>query len=403
MRLSERGAAMPASPIRRLTPLADEAKARGVKVFHLNIGQPDIATPPEMLAAVRNFPDPVLPYGPSAGLPETRAAMAGYLAGLGFDVAARHVLVTEGGSEAILFAMAALCDPGDEVLVFEPFYTNYAGFGCMLGVTLVPVQTRVEDGYHLPPRDVVEASITPRTRAILWSSPGNPTGTVFTRDEVRTLVDLAVKHDLYVIGDEAYREFCYDGRVATGVLDVAAEAGALDRAILIDSISKRFSACGARIGFLVTRNEALLEAALRFGQARLCPATLEQYAAVAGYGLVSKYVPPMIDEYRRRRDCVMAGLRRIHGAVCAVPEGAFYVQPRLPVGDADAFAQWLLTDFELDGRTVMVAPGNGFYATPGKGRDEVRIAYVLKEEDLRVAMDLLVHAVEIWRALGRAP
>lgn len=398
MELSHRGRWMPASPIRRLAPLADEAKARGTRVYHLNIGQPDIPTPPEMLDAIRHFADPVLAYGPSGGLPETRAAMAGYLAGLGWPVDPRHVLVTEGGSEAILFAMNAICDAGDEVVVFEPFYTNYAGFACMTGVTLVPVATRVEDGYHLPSREAIEACIGPRTRAILYSSPGNPTGTVFTRDEVRMLVDLAVRHDLYVIGDEAYREFTYDGRAATGVLDVAAEAGALDRAILIDSISKRFSACGARIGFLVTRNEALLDAVLRFGQARLCPPTLEQHAAIAGYALLQKYVPTMVDEYRRRRDTVMAGLRRIHGAVCTVPEGAFYVQPRLPVGDADAFAQWLLKEFELEGRTVMVAPGNGFYATPGKGREEIRIAYVLREEDLLVAMDLLVHAVEVWNA-----
>ena len=398
MDLSQRGQWMPASPIRRLTPLADAAKARGTQVYHLNIGQPDIPTPPEMLDAIRNFQSQVLAYGPSAGLPETRAAMAGYLQGLGWSVAARDVLVTEGGSEAILFAMIAICDPGDEIVVFEPFYTNYSGFACMCGVTLKAVETRVEDGYHLPAREVIEAAIGPRTRAILYSSPGNPTGTVFTPAEVRLLVDLAVQHDLFVIGDEAYREFAYDGLTATGVLGVAAQADALDRAILIDSISKRFSACGARIGFLVTRNEAVLDAALRFGQARLCPPTLEQYAAIAGYGLIQKYVPPMVDEYRRRRDTVMAGLRRIPGAVCAVPEGAFYVQPRLPVGDADAFAQYLLNEFALDGRTVMVAPGNGFYATPGKGKEEIRIAYVLKEDDLLVAMDLLVHAVDVWNA-----
>ncbi len=398
MELSQRGRLMPASPIRRLTPLADAAKARGTQVYHLNIGQPDIPTPPEMLDALRNFREPVLAYGPSSGLAETRAAMAGYLQDLGWPIAPSEVLVTEGGSEAILFAMNAICDTGDEILVFEPFYTNYSGFACMAGVTLKAVETRVEDGYHLPAREVIEAAIGPKTRAILYSSPGNPTGTVFTPAEVAMLVDLAVKHDLYVIGDEAYREFAYDGRTATGVLGVASEAGAMDRAILIDSISKRFSACGARIGFLVTQNAGVLDAALRFGQARLCPPTLEQYAAVAGYGLLQKYVPPMIEEYRRRRDTVMAGLRRIPGAVCAVPEGAFYVQPRLPVGDADAFAQFLLNEFSVDGRTVMVAPGNGFYATPGKGREEIRIAYVLKEADLDVAMGLLVRAVETWNA-----
>ncbi len=396
MKLSDRGNAMPASPIRRLTPLADAAKAKGIKVFHLNIGQPDITTPPEMLEAVKAFSDPVLSYGPSAGLNETREAMAKYLRGIGVDVSANHVLVTQGGSEAILFAMAAICDPGDEIIVFEPFYTNYSGFACMLGVNLRAVQTKVEDGYHLPPVAQIEAKITPKTKAILWSSPGNPTGAVFTRQEVTSLVELAKKHGLYAISDEAYREFCYDGHVATCVLDVAAELGCSDRAILIDSISKRFSACGARIGFLVTKNEELLAAILRFGQARLCPPTLEQYAATVGYSVIDKYVPPTIDEYRRRRDRVMEGLAKIPGATCAVPEGAFYVQPRLPVGDADAFAQWLLTDFQKDGKTVMVAPGNGFYATEGAGAEEVRIAYVLKEEDLQIAMDLLVEAIKQW-------
>jgi len=397
MLLSSRAREMPASPIRRLTPLADRAKARGVRVFHLNIGQPDIPTPPEMLDAIRQVPDPVLPYGPSAGLPVARQAMAAYLRDLGMPVEDRHVLVTVGGSEAILFALAALCDPDDEVVVFEPFYTNYAGFARILGVRLVPVRTRVEDGFHLPPREAIEAMLTPRTRAILWSSPGNPTGTVLRPDEVEGLVSLAVERDLFVIGDEAYREFCYDGRQPTGVLEAAARLGALDRAILIDSISKRFSACGARIGFLVTRNEEVLDAALRFGQARLCPPTLEQYAAAEGYRRVRQVVPPMIAEYQRRRDVVMRGLSRIPGACCHVPEGAFYVQPRLPIGDGDAFACWLLEEFQRDGQTVMVAPGNGFYATPGQGAEEVRIAYVLREEDLSRAMDLLVEAVEVFR------
>lgn len=397
MTVSQRALEMPASPIRRLTPLADQAKARGIRVFHLNIGQPDIPTPPAMLEAMRHFPDPVLPYGPSAGLPVARQAMARYLQDLGMPIEERHVLVTVGGSEAILFALAAVCDPGDEVVVFEPFYTNYAGFARILGVRLVPVRTRVEDGFHLPSREAIEALLTPRTRAILWSSPGNPTGAVLRRDEVDVLVSLALERDLFVIGDEAYREFCYDGQEPTGVLEAAARLGALDRAILIDSISKRFSACGARIGFLVTRNEAILDAALRFGQARLCPPTLEQYAAAEGYRLVRQVVPPMIAEYRRRRDVVMEGLRRIPDACCHVPEGAFYVQPRLPIGDGDAFASWLLREFQRDGETVMVAPGNGFYATAGQGVEEVRIAYVLREEDLRRAMDLLVEAVAAWR------
>jgi aspartate aminotransferase len=389
MDISLRAKAMPASPIRRLAPYADAAKARGIHVFHLNIGQPDIPTPPEMADAIRDHADPVLAYGPSAGLPAARAAVADYLTGLGTPVAPSSVIITQGGSEAIAFALSAICDPGDEIVVFEPFYTNYSGFACLAGITLRPVPTRVEDGYRPPPVAEIEAAIGPRTRAILYCSPSNPTGTVLRRDEIRAIFDLATRHDLFVIADEAYREFAYDGLSFTGVLDVAAETGSLRRTILIDSISKRFSACGARIGCLVATDPAILDVCLRFGQARLCPPTLEQIGAIRAFKAIDRFVPPMISEYQRRRDRVMEGLRAIDGAVCARPEGAFYVMPRLPVDDADAFATFLLTDFAYEGRTVMVAPGNGFYATPGKGRDEIRIAYVLKEEDLAVAMDLL--------------
>ncbi len=398
VRLSRRGREMPASPIRRLASLADEARRRGVRVYHLNIGQPDIPTPPEMLEAIRSFQDPVLAYGPSGGLPEVRAAMADYLCGLGTPVAPSQVLVTHGGSEAVLFALFAVCDPGDEVVVFEPFYTNYAGFARMAGVTLRPLRTRPEEAYHPPPAEEVERALTPRTRAILYCSPANPTGAVLRADEVRALVDLALRRDLFLIADEVYREFVYDGARHAGVLEAAADLGALDRVILVDSISKRFSACGARIGFLVSHNEDILGACLRFGQARLCPPTVDQYAAAAGYRVVSRYVPPMIEEYWRRRDLVMEALARIPGASCARPEGAFYVMPRLPVDDADAFASFLLEEFQHEGRTVMVAPGDGFYATPGAGRDEVRIAYVLNEEDLTVAMDLLQMGLEAYRA-----
>lgn len=397
MRLSSRGREMPASPIRRLASHADDAKRRGVRVYHLNIGQPDIPTPPEMLDAVRAFRDPILAYGPSGGLPETRAAMADYLSGLGTPVAPSQVLVTNGGSEAVLFAMLAVCDPGDDLIVFEPFYTNYAGFARMAGARLTPIRTHPEDGYRPPPIEEIERAITPLTRAVLFCSPANPTGTVLRRDEVRALVDLAVRRDLFVIADEVYREFVYDGTRHTGVLDVAADANALDRVILVDSISKRFSACGARIGFLVAHNQDVLDACLRFGQARLCPPTVDQYAAAAGYRVVSRYVPPMIAEYQRRRDLVMEGLARISGASCARPEGAFYVMPRLPVDDADAFATFLLREFQHEGRTVMVAPGDGFYAAQGAGNDEVRIAYVLNEDDLVAAMDLLWRGVEAYR------
>jgi len=392
---------MPASPIRRLAPLADEARRQGVQVFHLNIGQPDIETPPEMIEAVRDFAEPVLAYGPSAGLPETRAAMADYLTGLGTPVAPSEVLVTNGGSEAVLFAMLAVCDPGDEIVVFEPFYTNYAGFAAMAGIRLRPVRTRAEEGYHLPPGGEIEQAISPATRAILYCSPANPTGTVLRPDEVRLLVDLAVRHDLFVIADEVYREFVYDGAPHTGILQVAADAAALDRVILVDSISKRFSACGARVGFLVSQNREVVDICLRFGQARLCPPTLEQRAAAVGYRVLSRYVPPMIEEYRRRRDLVVAELSKIAGATSVRPEGAFYLMPRLPVEDANEFASFLLAEFRHDGRTVMVAPGDGFYATAGAGRNEVRIAYVLNERDLSIAMDLLRRGVEAYCSRAR--
>ncbi|NOZ01945.1 MAG: pyridoxal phosphate-dependent aminotransferase [Deltaproteobacteria bacterium] len=396
MDLSQRGRTMPASPIRKLAGLADAAKARGTRVYGLNIGQPDIATPPEMLEAVRGFDETVLAYGPSAGLPETRSAMARYLTNLGTPVDPSNVLVTDGGSEAILFAMAALCDPGDEIIVFEPFYTNYAGFAHITSVRLVPITTSVENGYRPPSIDRIEAAITPRTRAILYCSPSNPTGTILRRGEVRVLVDLVKKHDLFLVADEVYREFVYDGVEHVGVLEVAADAGALERVVLVDSISKRFSACGARIGFLCSPNPSVIEACLRFGQSRLCPPTIDQYAAIAGYGVIDRYVPPMIDEYRRRRDLVMGALADIEGAVCARPEGAFYVMPRIPVDDADAFAAFMLDDFKHDGATVMLATGAGFYATPGLGRDEIRIAYVLQEDHLAIAMDLLKRGIDAY-------
>ena len=396
MDLSRRGRLMPASPIRRLAGLADDATSRGIDVYRLNIGQPDIPTPPEMLDAIRGFDDPVLAYGPSGGLPETRAAMATYLTDLDTPVLESQVLVTNGGSEAILFVLAALCDPGDEVLVFEPFYTNYAGFAHMSSVRLVPLETRVDDGYRPPSVDVIEAAVTDRTRAILYCSPANPTGTTLRRDEVSTLVDIARKKDLFLVADEVYREFVYDGVEHVSLLDVAAQAGVLDRAVLVDSISKRFSACGARIGMVASHNQDVLDACLKLGQARLCPATVDQLAAVAGYGVVKRTVPPMIEEYRKRRNRVMEALGTIPGVVCARPEGAFYVMPRIPVDDSSAFAEFLLRDFQYQGRTVMFAPGDGFYATPGKGMDEIRIAYVLKEEDLTVAMDLLKRGLEAY-------
>lgn len=393
MKLSMRETTMPASPIRKLVPFANQAKARGVKVYHLNIGQPDIETPPEMLDAIRDFKDPVLAYGPSEGLAETRKAVSEYMKGFGLDVEPSDVTTTVGGSEALMFSMLSLCNHDDEIIVFEPFYTNYAGFACETGVKLVAVETHVDSCYRLPSVEQIEAKITARTRAILYSSPGNPTGTVLCREEVERLVDIAVRHDIFLIADEVYREFVYGNARFVSTLEVAAARGEAERVILIDSISKRFSACGSRIGFLVTKNKAIQSLALRFGQARLCPPTLDQLSAIAGYKVVDKYVPPMIDEYRKRRDVVMAGLAKIPGTVCGCPEGAFYLQPSLPIDDGDKFALFLLNDFQSNGETVMVAPGSGFYVTPGKGKSEVRIAYVLKESDLARAMEILAEGV----------
>ncbi|MBN2170892.1 MAG: pyridoxal phosphate-dependent aminotransferase [Candidatus Krumholzibacteriota bacterium] len=385
-RLSARGRAVPASPIRRLVPYADAAKADGVAILHLNIGQPDIPTPRAMIEAYRSYDEKVLAYGHSAGLPIFRRAVADYWKRWNVDLAPEQVITTTGGSEAILFTLYALTDPGDEILVPEPFYTNYLGFATAAAVTVVPVPARVDDGFRLPPTAVFEALITPRTRAILFSNPGNPTGVVYTRAEMERLAELARARDLFLLADEVYREFVYDGAEYTSVLHLP---GLEERAVVLDSISKRYSACGARVGNIATRNEDLLEAALRFGQARLCPPTVDQLAGAAAYASPASYLEDVRVEYQQRRDILFAALKAIPGVTTFRPAGAFYTVARLPVADAERFAIWLLTDFRVDGRSVMVAPASGFYATPGRGLDEVRIAYVLKGEDLKEAVAIL--------------
>lgn len=392
-RLSQRAARLPASPIRRLVPYADQARARGVHVHALNIGQPDVETPREMVDAYRSFDARVLAYGPSAGLPELREAIAAYYARLGTPLEASQIHVTNGGSEALLFTFAALCDPGDEIIVFEPFYANYAGFAVMLGVELKPVRSSSADAFHLPSDEAIEAAITPRTRAIVIGSPGNPTGTVYRRDELERLGRLAQRRDLFIVSDEVYREFTYDGQQSTSVL---ALDGLEDRTIVVDSISKRFSACGARIGSTATRNEAVNSAILRQAFARLCPPTVDQYAAIAGYRLPPSYFDPVVAEYTARRDALVRGLRAIPGVSAYVPEGAFYTMVTLPVDDADAFCLWLLESFQHRGETVMMAPGSGFYSTPDLGRQEARIAYVLNVEALGRAIETLGHALAVY-------
>jgi aspartate aminotransferase len=394
MNISQRGLSVPPSPIRKLVPFAEAAKASGVRVHHLNIGQPDVITPPSFFQAVATFPDKVLAYGHSAGFSTVREAMAAYYRRIGYDVQPEHVTVTTGGSEAILFAMMAICDPGDEIVCFEPFYTNYNGYAIQAAVKLCPVRCVVDDGYHLPSRHEIEKHITPRTRALLVCSPNNPTGTVLRRDEMQVLVDIAKEKGLYLISDEAYREFVYGEVPHTGVLNFPEIA---DRAVLMDSLSKRYSLCGARIGCLVTHNPQLLQSFLHLGQARLCSPSLDQHGAIGLLALSDEYFAETQAEYKRRRDTVMAGLAQIPGVRARTPEGAFYVMANIGVKDASQFATWLLTEFRLDGETVMVAPGDGFYATPGLGKDEIRLAYVLEVDRLERAMKCLKQALAVYR------
>ena len=394
--ISRRGMAMPASPIRKLVPYANDAKKRGIHVYHLNIGQPDIATPRVIFDAIEEYArtEKVLPYGPSDGLPELREAIADYLQGYGLNVNADEVFITTAGSEAIVFAMMAIADPGDEFIVFEPFYTNYNGFARMADVKLVPVTTSVEDGFHLPDRSEIESRITDRTRGIVMCNPNNPTGTVYSRDEVEMVVSIAREHDLFVLSDEVYREFVFDGRKHTSALSFEDD---LDRIIVMDSISKRFSACGARIGYIATKNRDVLNTILRFGQARLCPPTIEQVGAIAGFRHMSEFMDEMIAEYERRRDAVYEELMKIPGVFTRKPEGAFYTVVRLPVDDAEEFSIFMLRDFNVDRKTTMVAPANGFYATEGKGKDEIRIAYVLEVEQLVDAIRILGKGIEAYK------
>ncbi len=392
LQISKRAAIMPASPIRKLVPLGEAAKARGVHVHHLNIGQPDIETPPEFLEAVRAFREKIVSYGNSQGLKIFIDSLVRYYGGLDIPLTQRNVMVTTGGSEAITFAMTAVAEPGDEIIVFEPFYTNYNGFAIMGGVKLLPLPTMPEDGYRLPPEDVIDAAVTPKTRAIMICNPNNPTGTALSADELDTIRRIALRRGLFVLSDEVYREFIYEG----STLSVLQLEGLEQHAIVLDSLSKRYSLCGGRMGCIVSRNEKLMDVFVRFGQARLCAATLEQIGSAALVDEGSKYFAPMISEYRARRDATYEELMRIPGVVCRKPSGAFYIMARLPVDDADAFAAWMLSEFSHENETTMIAPGSGFYATPGRGRDEARLAYVLNEHDCRSAVRILGRGVEAY-------
>lgn len=389
---------MQASPIRKLIPLATAARKRGVTVYPLNIGQPDIPTPEPIREAIRSFDQKVLAYSPSAGEDYLLEAFAGYYKQNNIALDANDILVTTGGSEAIFFAFYAICDPGDEIIVFEPFYTNYNGMAQQLGVQLKPLLTYAEDGFQLPPVETIEKAIGPRTRGILICNPNNPTGTVYPKQALEGLAFLAKKHNLYVIADEVYREFVYDGLVHTSVLHLP---GMTEHSILVDSISKRYSACGARIGLIASKNKEVMAAALKMAQARLSSPTVEQWAARAGILMDPSYFQPILEEYQRRRDTVMEGLAKIPGVVCKVPAGAFYVIAKLPIKDAEEFAKWLLNEFNHDNESVLVAPAAGFYGTPGMGQNEIRISYVLEVEKLQRAMTALGEGVKQFQNVER--
>jgi aspartate aminotransferase len=391
-RISQRAEEIPASPIRKLVPLADAAEKKGIKIYHLNIGQPDIPTPPEFMNAIRNYDRKVLEYGNSKGDYNYIAGLVKYYEQRGIGVEGKDIQITTGGSEAIIFAMICVANVDEEIIVFEPFYTNYNGFATMADVKLVPITLQAENGFHLPPREKIEEKITSRTRAILVCSPNNPTGTVYTREEMETIAQICQKHNLFVLSDEVYREFIYEGKHIS-ILNIE---GISDRAILLDSVSKRYSACGARIGCLISKNEKVMDAALRLGQARLCSPSIEQFGATAALEIKDDYFERMATEYKRRRDTVYDELMKIQGAVCLKPSGAFYIMAKLPIRDIEDFARWMLTDFNLNKETTMIAPGPGFYATPGKGQDEARIAYVLNVDDLKKAMRILAKGIEIY-------
>ena len=377
---------MPESPIRKLAPLADAAAQRGTKIYYLNIGQPDIESPAEALEAVKRSDLRVLEYSPSPGFASYRNGLASYYQGIGLDVQASDVIVTTGGSEALSFAMGSMLDPGDEVIIPEPYYANYFGFAQALGAKVVSVPSSIESGFALPPIAELEARITPSTKAVLVCNPGNPTGYVYRRDELEALRDMALKHDLFVIADEVYREFVYDGAEAISVLSLA---GLEQHAVLIDSVSKRYSMCGARIGCMVSKNSELMATAMKFAQARLSPPTYEQIAAEAALATPASYFEAVNAEYRDRRDTLVRRLNAIAGVFCPTPRGAFYAVAQLPVDDAETFCRWMLEEFSHEGATVMMAPAAGFYAERSLGKRQVRLAYVLKQSDLERAMDVL--------------
>ena len=390
--ISEKAGMMPASPIRKLVPYAEEAKRRGRKVYHLNIGQPDIHTPAIALDAVRNMELKVIEYSHSAGNESYRRKLAESYRKRGVEIDHNEIIVTTGGSEAVLFAFMSCLNPGEEVITFEPFYANYNGFAITAGVTIVPVRSYIENDFALPPISEIEKKITPKTKAIIICNPSNPTGALYSRDELLQLRDIVRKHDLFLLSDEVYREFCY-GADHFSAMELE---GIKENVILLDSVSKRYSMCGVRIGALITHNRDVLAAALKFAQARLCPPGLGQIAAEAALDTPKEYFDEVYDEYIARRDFMVGALNSMPGVYCPLPRGAFYTVVKLPIDDSDRFSQWLLEEFSYKNQTVMLAPATGFYFTPGGGKNEVRVAYVLKIEDLRNAMETLAEALKVY-------
>ena len=393
MEISRRSRTMPSSPIRKLAPFGDAAIRNGIRVDQLNIGQPDIRTPEVGLDALHKIDRSILEYSPSQGYLGLRAKMVSYYANYGIDLSPDEIIITAGGSEAIMFAYMACMDPGDEIIVTDPSYANYMAFAISCGAVVKPVKTSIDDGFRLPPVEKFEEQITPKTKAILICNPNNPTGYLYTRDEMRRIRDLVKKYDLYLLSDEVYREFIYTGKPYISAFHLS---GIDDNVILIDSVSKRYSECGIRIGALITRNKAVRESVMKFCQARLSPPLIGQIVAEASLGTPKEYMAQVHDEYKARRDFLIEGLNQIPGVFSPTPMGAFYTMARLPVDDAEKFCKWCLTDFSYEGQTIMMAPGAGFYTDPADGRNEVRLAYVLNREDLAKALLVLRKALEAY-------
>ncbi len=391
--LSQKAIEMPASPIRKLVPYAEAAKKRGVKVFHLNIGQPDIDSPECVMEAIRNIHLNNLAYANSAGIESYRKGLAGYYNKIGIDVEASDIIVTTSGSEAVLFAMTVICNPGDEVVVMEPFYTNYRAFAIQTGVTLVPISTKIDNGFQVPPIEEFDKYITPKTKAILICNPGNPTGTLYSKESMLKLGEIVKKHNIFLLSDEVYREFCYSDDPHFSAMQIP---GLEQNVMLLDSVSKRYSMCGARIGCIVSKNKEVMGAIMKFAMSRLCSPTVEQIAAEAALDTPAEYFAAVKAEYIHRRDVMCDMLNKIPGVFTPKPMGAFYTIARLPVDSAEIFAKWMLEEFNYNGETTMVAPAAGFYASPNTGTDEVRLAYVLKVEDIEHAIKCLEEGLKVY-------